>query len=59
MPQLEKLMEQLTFELKTTDLRTLFIEDPYRLQTVIDDHMRRMEELETATKAMVAEWEGK
>ena len=56
---LEKLMEDLTFELKTTDLKTLFIEDPYRMQTVLDDHMRRMEELAEVAKKMVAEWEGK
>jgi hypothetical protein len=41
-----------------SEVATLFIEDPYRLQTVIDDHMRRMEELEIAAKELVAELEG-
>jgi hypothetical protein len=56
---LNKLLEKMLFELKKSEVATLFVEDPYRLQTVIDDHMRRMEELETAAKAMVAELEGK
>ena len=56
---LEKLLEELSTELLKTQLRMLFVEDPYRMQTVIDDHVFRMQELETAAQAMVAEWEGK
>jgi hypothetical protein len=55
---LDKLLEKLLHELKMSEVATLFIEDPYRLQTVIDDHMRRMEELEIAAKELVAELEG-
>ena len=56
---LEKLIDALSTELLKTQLRILFVEDPYRMQTVLDDHVRRMEELVTAAKAMVVEWEGK
>lgn len=55
---LEKLKDRLTLELKTTDVMVLFIEDPYRLQTVIDDHMRRMEEFANLAAVMVDELEG-
>jgi hypothetical protein len=52
-------MEALTTELLKTQLRILFVEDPYRMQTVLDDHARRIKELATAAEAMVVEWEGK
>jgi hypothetical protein len=54
----EKLIEKLIHELKLTEVAALFIEDPYRLQTVIDDHQRHMEEFATAAKKLVAEIEG-
>jgi hypothetical protein len=55
---LEKLIDEIILELKTTDLQMLFVEDPYRLQTVIDDHMRRMEDFEIKARKLVNELEG-
>jgi hypothetical protein len=55
---LEKMKKKLELELKTTDVAILYIEDVYRLQTVIDDHMRRMEELANLAAVMVDEIQG-
>ena len=55
---LEKMKKKLELELKTTDIAILYIEDAYRLQTVVDDHLRRMEELATYAKKLVVEIEG-
>jgi hypothetical protein len=56
---LEKLLDKLLHELKMTEVATLFVQDPYRLQTVIDDHQRHIEEFAAAAKELVDELEGK
>ena len=56
---LQELKDKLDVELAVVQLKACSIEDAYRMQTVIDDHMRRMEELEKLAKEMVAELEGK
>ena len=55
---LEKLVEKLQYELKMTEVASLFVEDPYRLQTLIDDHQRHIEELTNLAAVMVDEIEG-
>jgi hypothetical protein len=42
-----------------TEVATLFVQDPDRLQTVIDDHQRHIEEFAAAAKELVDELEGK
>jgi len=56
---LERLKLAVKEALQAAQLKNIFVEDAYRLQTVIDDHMRRMEVLEAAAKELVAELEGK
>lgn len=54
---LEQVKMKLKYELDLTKVRSLFVEDAYRLQTVIDDHLLRMEGLVEEAKAMVIELE--
>ena len=56
---LEKMKLMVKEALQDAQLKNIFVEDAYRLQTVIDDHMRRMEVLEIAAKELVEELEGK
>lgn len=55
---LEEIKNKLRYHLKIAELATLFIEDPYRLQCVIDDHARGLEPFIKLSDEMVKQLEG-
>lgn len=54
---LDVIKEKLRFKLQEAELMVLFIEDPYRLQCVLDDHIRELDSFVKLADIMVRELE--